>query len=273
VLVVGAVQESAALPLLDWALTWMLNAGKEADTCPSLTLTTMFENVPTLELDGVPLTVPVAMLKVAQEGRFWTLKLSVRPDGPLAVGVKEYACPAVTEVAGVPLIVGGTVLTWMLNAGNEADAWPSLTLITMFEKVPTLELEGVPLRVPVDVLNAAQVGRFWTLKVSVEPDGPAAVGVKLYVCPSLTEVVGVPLMVGGGGGADAVTWMLNACNEADAWPSLTLITMFENVPIFELDGVPLRAPVEVLRVAHGGRFCALKLSVIPDGPLAVGVKE
>ena len=83
----------AGVPLIDTgcaeAVTWILNAGSEADACPSLTLITMFENVPTLELEGVPLTVPVAMLNVAQLGRFWTLKLSVRPAGPLADGVNE----------------------------------------------------------------------------------------------------------------------------------------------------------------------------------------
>ena len=65
----------------------------------------------------------------------------------------------------------------MLKAWREAEAAPSLTLITMFEKVPTLELEGVPLRVPVDVLSVAQDGGFWMLKLSVVPDGPLAVGV------------------------------------------------------------------------------------------------
>jgi len=49
----------------------------------------MFENVPTLELEGVPLTAPVDVLKAAQEGRFCTLNVSVSPAGPLAVGVKE----------------------------------------------------------------------------------------------------------------------------------------------------------------------------------------
>jgi hypothetical protein len=37
--------------------------------------------------------------------------------------------------------------------------------------------------------------------------------------------------------------------------------------------VPLKAPVEVLNVAQEGRFCTLKVSVRPAGPLAVGVKE
>ena len=155
-----------------------MNAGSEADSWPSFTLITMLENVPTLALEGVPLTVPVDVLNAAQGGRFCTLKVSVRPAGPLAVGVNEYACPTETCVAGVPLIVGGTALTWMLNAGSEADSWPSLTAITMFENVPTFELEGVPLTAPVDVLNAAQGGRFCTLKVSVAPVGPLALGVK-----------------------------------------------------------------------------------------------
>ena len=67
----------------------MLNAASEAESCPSLTLITMFENVPTLELDGVPLKVPVEVLNVAQAGRFWTLNVSARPVGPEAVGVNE----------------------------------------------------------------------------------------------------------------------------------------------------------------------------------------
>src|SRR5579864_4669959 len=134
----------------------------------------MFEKVPTLELEGVPLSAPVDVLKVAHAGKFWTLNVSFSPAGPLAVGVKEYAWPSLTCVAGVPLIVGGTALTWILNAGSEADSWPSLTLITMFGNVPTLELEGVPLKVPVEALNAAQAGRFCTLKVSARPVGPEA---------------------------------------------------------------------------------------------------
>ena len=60
-----------------------------AEVFPSLTLITMLANVPTLELAGVPLSVPLAMLKVAQDGMFWMLKLSVPPDGSLALGVKE----------------------------------------------------------------------------------------------------------------------------------------------------------------------------------------
>jgi len=67
--------------------------------------------------------------------------------------------------------------TVMLKAASEADAWPSPTLITMFAKVPTLELAGVPLNLPLAVLKAAQEGMFWTLKVSVPPDGSVVVGV------------------------------------------------------------------------------------------------
>jgi hypothetical protein len=45
--------------------------------------------VPTLELEGVPLRAPVVVLKLAQDGILTMLKESVRPEGPLAVGVKE----------------------------------------------------------------------------------------------------------------------------------------------------------------------------------------
>jgi hypothetical protein len=67
-------------------------------------------------------------------------------------------------VAGVPLIVGVAgavpVTTWMLNGARDAPTLPLLTLITMFVNVPTSELEGVPLRVPVEVLKRAQDGWF-----------------------------------------------------------------------------------------------------------------
>ena len=85
----------------------MLNAGKAADCAPSLTRITMFGKVPTLELVGVPVSEPEAMLNVPHEGMLVMLKLRVVPEGPLAVGVNEYAWPAVTCVGGVPLIVGG----------------------------------------------------------------------------------------------------------------------------------------------------------------------
>jgi len=93
VLVLGTVHDSVTLPEGGGGgaaeATVMLNGASDADAWPSLSLIPMFEIVPTLELEGVPLTVPVAMLNVAQEGRFWTEKPRVVPDGPLALGVKE----------------------------------------------------------------------------------------------------------------------------------------------------------------------------------------
>ncbi len=92
VFVVGTVHDRLTLPLAGGGAedaTWILKGVSAADCVPSLTLITMFENVPTFVLDGVPVNAPVATLKLAQDGMFWTLKLSVVPEGPLAVGVKE----------------------------------------------------------------------------------------------------------------------------------------------------------------------------------------
>ncbi len=66
----------------------------------------------------------------------------------------------------------------MLNAGSEALAEPSLTLITMFEYVPTAPVPGVPDSRPVLVLNVAHVGRLAMLKASVLPSGSDAAGWK-----------------------------------------------------------------------------------------------
>ena len=55
---------------------------------------------------------------------------------------------------------------------------PSLTLMTMLLYVATAALPGVPLIVPVTVLNEAQVGRFVATNDNVSPFGSDAVGVK-----------------------------------------------------------------------------------------------
>ena len=54
--------------------------------CPSLTPTTIPENVPTFAAVGVPDNRPVAVLNVAQVGRFVMLKVNAPPSGSLAVG-------------------------------------------------------------------------------------------------------------------------------------------------------------------------------------------
>jgi|SRR5579883_1599300 len=52
--------------LLAGAVTSMLNAGRDADPTPSLTVMTMFENAPTAA--GVPESRPVEVSKAAQDG-------------------------------------------------------------------------------------------------------------------------------------------------------------------------------------------------------------
>lgn len=55
-------------------------------------------------------------------------------------------------------------------------------------------------------------------------------------------------------------------------PALTLMTIFENVPLFEDVGVPESLPLAVLKLAHDGLCDIENLSVVPRGPLALGVK-
>jgi hypothetical protein len=69
-------------------------------------------------------------------------------------------------------------------------------------------------------------------------------------------VPGVPVIFGGelvgGAGGSAVTAIVNAGSETLFIPSLTLMMMFEYVPTFELDGVPLSKPVAALKDAQAG---------------------
>ena len=61
-------------------------------------------------------------------------------------------------MTGALFVVLPVPVTWMLNAGNEAVAWPSVTEITMFEYVPACDADGVPLREPLELLNQAHAG-------------------------------------------------------------------------------------------------------------------
>jgi hypothetical protein len=69
-----------------------------------------------------------------------------------------------------------------------------------------------------------------------------------------------------------VTVIANAGSETVDVPSLTVMRMLENVPSCEAVGVPERRPVVVLNVAHVGRFCTPKVSVLPSASEALGMK-
>ena len=66
--------------------------------------------------------------------------------------------------------------TVIAKAGSDADPDPSLTLITMPEVAPTLASVGVPLRLPVPLLNAAHEGLPVIENFSVPPLGLDAIG-------------------------------------------------------------------------------------------------
>jgi hypothetical protein len=67
------------------------------------------------------------------------------------------------------------VPTVIVKAGSGTVVVPSLTLMMMSPEVPAAD--GVPVRAPVEVLNDAQAGICWMLKVNGAPAPPAAVGV------------------------------------------------------------------------------------------------
>ena len=178
---VGGVPEITGAPFAGAVLlTVSENAGNCAVRLPSLTLIAMLLVVPTLLAVGVPCSRPVVVLNVVQLGWFVMLKVSVPPSESLAVGVNEYAVPAVTVVGGEPEIVGGWFGGAPTTIENVASCalppCPSLTPMPMFENVPTFALVGVPCNRPVVVLNVAHAGRFVMLKVSVPPSASLAVG-------------------------------------------------------------------------------------------------
>jgi len=146
------------------------------------------------------------------------------PDGSLAVGVKEYAVPAVTLVPGVPEIVGPEApdTTVIVKAGSEALATPSLTLITIPATVPTSAAVGVPLSCPLAILKLAHEGRLLMENVRPLPAGSLAVGANEYAIPTVAFAPAVPEIEG-----PATTVIGKAGSDALVTPSLTLMTMPE----------------------------------------------
>jgi hypothetical protein len=186
--------------------------------------------------------------------------------------------PFVLRVGGVQLNVAEPVVdcddTTIANAGSEAVEVPSLTLILMFEKVPVCALLGVPDSLPVVVLKAAQAGLLAMLKVSVLPSGSRAVGVNEYATPVRTEVGGVPEIVGGWLLLpEPVTVIENGGSEAlPPRPSLTLMRMFEYVPMCAVVGTADSWQTVLLKTAHDGGFCTEHFSASPFGSEIVARK-
>lgn len=89
------------------AVTVIVNAGKlTAAALPSVTLIEIPEKVPACPAAGVPDSPPVAVENVAHAGLLLMLNERESESASDAVGVKLYALPAATEVAGVPEIAG-----------------------------------------------------------------------------------------------------------------------------------------------------------------------
>jgi len=121
------------------------------------------------------------------------------PALSLAVGWNEYGAPAVALVAGTPEIVSVVAVvpvTVIANSGNCAHERPSVTLIPMPDVVPMLEVVGVPLSFPVELLKLAHAGLLAMVNRNCrQRELVDAVGVKEYVVPVATLVGGVPEMV------------------------------------------------------------------------------
>jgi len=79
---------------------------------------------------GVPLSFPVEVLNIAQDGLFDILNVSLSWFVSLVFGVKLYAWSSSIVVVGVPLMVGG-VFDWV----NIVVVFLSLKLVNVLVKV------------------------------------------------------------------------------------------------------------------------------------------
>ena len=99
-------------------------------------------------------------------------------------------------MAGLPEMVSGAT-TLIENGARETVDCPSLTLIVMFEVVPTAAGGGVPFSRPEAASKLAQSGMLAIENVSESPSASEAVGRKAYPWPAVTLVAGVPEICGG----------------------------------------------------------------------------
>jgi hypothetical protein len=153
----------------------------------------------------------------------------------------------------VRLIVGARLLvaarTVIVNAGSEALAEPSLTLITMLVKVPTLL--GVPESRPVVVLNTAQLGLFWMENESVLPSASAAFGWKKYATPTIAPVGRMPLIVGAAanalsGASSTATNEIAERAKANARTRANARAFFDDMGM----QIPIDGPITRHRIRH-----------------------
>jgi hypothetical protein len=160
-------------------LTAIEKAGRDTVVVPSDTAMTMLEWVPTCVDVGVPRNLPVDVLNVAHAGLLVMRNVRAWPSGSDAVGVNEKVWPTTTEADGVPPITGGLFAAEAVieKAGNEREIRPSLT--EMIKPLQVRARGGVPLSLPVVLLNVAQVGFQLMRNVSACLSGSDAVGVKL----------------------------------------------------------------------------------------------
>jgi hypothetical protein len=89
------------------------------------------------------------------------LKYSVPPSWSDAEGTNEYGVPTVTDVAGVPEIVGGQFTelagaTVIENGGNIANELPSLAAMIILGYTPAAD--GTPESVPRRLSKEAHAG-------------------------------------------------------------------------------------------------------------------
>jgi hypothetical protein len=165
----------------------------------------------------------------------------------------------------VPLIVGARldVLDTVIEKGaSETFFEPSVTMIVMFEYVPTLAAVGVPLRAPDTELNAAHAGLFAMLKRTGSPSASLTLGWNAYVAPTSAVVAGEPEMTG------AVLLRLVARIEKllsarVLIPSLTVMLMLVHQPT--VIGVPESCPVDVLKLAHAGLLAIANRRLVLSG--------
>src|SRR5579862_9732461 len=120
--------------------------------------------------------------------------------------------------------------------------------------VTTFAAVGVPVSVPLTVLNPAHEGLLVIPKEGILPFPPVTVGLKVYVLPAVTLVAGVPEIFSAVVGAvlppEPTTFTANGAVLDHCEPLVTSMTIPLVVPTFAAVGLPVRVPLTVLKPAH-----------------------